>query len=56
MICASSVVQIPAVGPSWNAALSMGISVGAIAIVSGAIMQLAVHLLLSQLTIMGTWI
>ena len=36
MIRASSVVQILAVGPSWNVALSMGILVGAVAIVSGA--------------------
>jgi hypothetical protein len=53
MICASSVVQIPAVGPSWNVVLSMGISVGAVAIVSSATMRLAVHLLLSWLTMIG---
>jgi hypothetical protein len=55
MIRASSVVQIPAVGPSWNVAPSMDISVGAVAIVSGATMQLAVHLLLSQSKMMRTW-
>ena len=56
MIRASSVVRVLAVGPSWNVALSMGISVGAVAIVSGATMRLAVHLLLSRSTMMGTWI
>ena len=54
MIRASSVVRIPAVGPSQNVAPSMGISVGAVAIVSGATMQLAVRLLLSWLTMIGT--
>jgi hypothetical protein len=58
MIRASSVVRILAVGPSWNVAPSMGISVGAVAIVSGATMRLTIRLLLSQLIIMGmgTWI
>jgi hypothetical protein len=47
MIRASSVVQILAMGPSWNVALLIGISVSAVAIVSGATMRLAVRLLLS---------
>ena len=47
MIRASSVVQILTVGPSWNVAPLMGILVGAVAIVSGATIQLAVRLLLS---------
>jgi len=54
MIRASSVVRILAVGPSQNVAPSMGISVGAVAIVSDATIRLAVRLLLSWSTIIGT--
>jgi hypothetical protein len=53
MIRASSVVRILAVGPSRNVALSMGILVGAVAIVSGATMQLAIRLHLFWPTMMG---